>query len=149
MARRTMTGQLNMFDFFSSLDESEVGEVEMISFGPNFDEEPEPEIVEEPQPEVMEEPAVEEPQPEEMEEPTVEEPQSEVIEEPQIIKSGDEQVAMSRTYIIDGTTLEIAYINYNKVRITRGNEMPEIKVFESSKEAVDYYVEKMQEYEED
>jgi len=141
MARRTMTGQLNMFDFFSSLDESEVGEVEMISFGPNFDEEPETEVVEERE--------VEESQPEVMEESQLEAVEEPEVEEPQIIKSSDEQVAMSRTYIIDGTTLEIAYINYNKVRITRGNEMPEIKVFESSKEAVDYYVEKMQEYEED
>lgn len=124
MARRSLTGQLNMFDFFSS-EEGETGEVEMISFGPNFDEEeigPETEIVIEPV--VQEE-----------------------IEESQITRNSDEQVAMSRTYKVEGTTLEIAYINYNKVRITRGNEIPQIQVFASSKEAVDYYVEKMQEYE--
>ena len=137
-----------MFDFFSSLDEGEAGEVEMISFGPNFDEEPQLEVVkepeaEEPQPEVVKEPEVEELQPEIVEEPVLEEE----IEVAQITRSGDEQVAMSRAYKIDGTTIEIAYINYNKVRITRGNEMPEIKVFDSSKEAVDYYVEKMQLFE--
>jgi len=144
MARRTMTGQLNMFDFFSSLDEVEVGEVEMISFGPNFGEESEtinePEVVKETSPEVIEELVVEDAK--EVEVPPVEE-----IEVPQNTRSSNEQVAMSRTYKIGGTTLEIAYINYNKVRITRGGETPEIKVFESSKEAVDYYVEKMQEFE--
>ena len=145
MARRMMTGQLNMFDFFSSLDQSEAGEVEMISFGPHFDEEPEEEIVEVTQPE-----AVEKTQPVVVEESLpeiVEEPQQEEIEVPQMTRSANEQVAMSRTYKVDGTTLEIAYINYNKVRITRGNEVPEIKVFDSSKEAVDYYVETMQMFE--
>ena len=110
-----------MFDFFSNMDEGEAGEVEMISFGPYFDDEPENESEDVGQPEV--------------------------VEEPQIQKSSDEQVAMSRTYIIDGITYEIAYINYNKVRITRGDATPEIKVFDSSKEAVDYYVEQMQMFE--
>jgi len=144
MARRTLTGQLNMFDFFSSLDEGEVGEVEMISFGPYFDDEPEVKASEEKEAQPKEnELEVKESQPEVVEVPVEEEE----IEVAQITRSGDEQVAMSRAYKIDGTTIEIAYINYNKVRITRGNEMPEIKVFDSSKEAVDYYVEKMQLFE--
>ena len=39
MARRGMTGQLNMFDLFQSLEAP--GEVEMVSLVPDFDEEPE------------------------------------------------------------------------------------------------------------
>lgn len=135
MARRSLTGQLNMFDFFSS-EEGETGEVEMISFGPNFDEESEVEETKTDEEEI-------EPEMEVVIEPVVQEE----IEESQITRKSDEQVAMSRTYKVEGTTLEIAYINYNKVRITRGNEISQIQVFASSKEAVDYYVEKMQEYE--
>ena len=112
MARRGLTGQLNMFDFFNSLDAGESGEVEMVSLVPDFDEEPE-----------------------------------EVAVAHDMTSKSQEKVAMSRTYELDGKRIEIAYINYNKVRITRGKETPEIKEFASSKEAVDYYVEQMQEYE--
>lgn len=114
-----------MFDFFSSMDEAVNGEVEMVSLVPNFDDEPE--FVEKTQVEKK-----------------VQKAEKEL---PPIIRKSDEQVAMSRTYIIDGETLEIAYINYNKVRITRGKNEPKMHVFETSKEAVDYYVEKMQELE--
>lgn len=118
-----MKGQLNMFDFFSSLDSAQPGEVEMVSLVPDFDE---PEVVEEPEPVVEEKtPAVE----------TRQEP--------------GEKVAMSRIYELNGKQIEIAYINYNKVRITRGDEAPIIKEFASTKEAVDYYVEQMQELEAD
>ena len=54
---------------------------------------------------------------------------------------------MSRSYVVDGRTLEIAYMNYNKVRITREGEEPQLIEFISSKEAVDYYVQKMHELE--
>ncbi len=159
MARRTVTGQLNMFDFFSSMDETVNGEVEMVSLVPNFDEEPEvvdkPEVVEEP--EVVDEPEVVEvsevvagPQVETKVKKEKKASEQEVSVEKEmapITRLSDEKVAMSRTYEVDGETLEIAYINYNKVRITKGNNIPEIKVFETSKEAVDYYVEKMQELE--
>lgn len=56
-----------------------------------------------------------------------------------------ENVAMSRRFQIDGKEVEIAYINYNKVRITREGEAPIIKEFTSTKEAVDFYVEQIQE----
>ena len=56
---------------------------------------------------------------------------------------------MCRQYVIDGKKLEIAYINYNKVRITREGQEPELYEFDSSKDAVDYYVQKMQELEPD
>lgn len=105
MARRGMTGQLNMFDLLYS-QEATSGEVEMVSLVPDFEEEPEIEEIRE-----------------------------------------SEDVAMSRTYVVNHEQIEIAYINYNKVRITIGDKAPILKEFASSKEAVDYYVEQMQEYE--
>lgn len=141
-----MKGQLNMFDFFSSLDSVEPGEVEMVSLVPDFDE---PEVVEEPEvvveSEIMEEPEIMA-EPEIVAEPEVVE-ESEPVDE--VRQESGEKVAMSRVYELDGKRIEIAYINYNKVRITRGDDLPIIKEFASSKEAVDYYVEQMQELEAD
>ena len=122
MARRGLKGQLNMFDFFHSLEEP--GEVEMVSLVPEYEEEPEAEI---------------EPEPEN-------EPETVVEPEPAAYKQ-DEAVVMSRSYNRDGVSIEIAYLNYNKVRIQHGGAETEIKTFATSKEAVDYYVEVMQEYE--
>lgn len=123
-----MTGQLNMFDLLYAPEEETLGEVEMVSLVPEYDEEPEP--VEIPEVEVI--------------------PEVEAIPEVEEISTNEpssEKVAMSRSYVISGERIEIAYINYNKVRITKGADAPIIKEFASSKEAVDYYVEQMQEYE--
>lgn len=142
MVRKGMTGQLNMFDFFSSIDEGANGEVEMVSLMPGFEEKPES-VVEEPvegtpEPIVKEEPelVVEEPV-EGIPDPIVKEEPEPVVEKP----------VMSRTYEIDGENIEIAYLNYNKVRMIKGKHAPEIQSFESSKEAVDYYVKLMHSYE--
>ncbi len=133
MARRSMTGQLNMFDLFNSMDPIEPGEVEMVSLVPDFEEEPLLVVI----PEATAEPEVEE--------------LPEVEEEKLLVRNEqtEENVAMSRSYVLSGKKIEIAYINYNKVRITRGDEAPIIKEFASTKEAVDYYVEQMQELVED
>ena len=160
MARKGMTGQLNMFDFFSQ--DSLSGEVEMVSLMPDFEEEAQPETkakaVKEEIPLETEVKAekVEMPQ-ETVEKPDEIEVPQEVDEPVELEEERDEQevhidvhsmdAVMSRTYEVDGECIEIAYLNYNKVRITRGKEEPQIKVFSSSKEAVDYYVEKMQELE--
>lgn len=111
MARRSVTGQLNMFDFFGSTENQEV---EMVSLMPNFEDE------------------------------VMEEPEGVVEETP--LQEADTPV-MSRTYNKNGEKIEIAYINYNKVRITRGDSAPELIKFDNSKEAVDYYVEYMQKLE--
>lgn len=153
MARRGVRGQLHMFDFVHSLDAETSGEVEMVSLMPDFDE---PEIVEEPitQPESIAEPEpiAEETQTEEsnpvidevpMQEEKSELEETSVIEEKPAVDT--KKVAMSRRYQIDGKEIEIAYINYNKVRITREGEAPIIKEFTSTKEAVDFYVEQIQE----
>ncbi len=171
MARKSIAGQLNMFDFFNQ--DAPAGEVEMVSLMPNFDEEePEPVMIDVPsEPEGKEEQKVV--IEERTSEPVVEEKMEPVIDVTEVVKEeisependakehrperkessshrvGTENAVMSRVYEIDGEKLEIAYINYNKVRITRGSKEPEIKVFDSSKEAVDYYVEKMQELEVD
>lgn len=145
MARRGLHGQLNMFDFFNSLDDSSIGEVEMVSLVPEYDE---PEEV----PEVEEVAKVDEiPQIDEIPQTDEISLAEEVIETTtEAVENVDtEKVAMSRQYEKDGTHIEIAYINYNKVRIIKGTEPAIIKEFASSKEAVDYYVEKMQEYEAD
>ena len=136
-----MTGQLNMFDLFNSVDAMEPGEVEMVSLVPNFEEDPHPVVVEE-APVMEEKTAVVEEEQEVEEEPAVEE--EAVVVKP---RENQDDVAMSRSYKINGEKIEIAYINYNKVRITRGKKAPEIKEFASTKEAVDYYVEQMQELE--
>lgn len=118
MARKSLTGQLNMFDLFKSLDNEPMGEVQMVSLMP--EDEPAPEMKVEVQPQ----------------------------KKPRVKKAGKtERPVMCRQYVIDGNQVEIAYINYNKVRITRACEEPELYVFDSSKEAVDYYVQKMQELE--
>ena len=114
MARKSVIGQLNMFDLY----DTPIGDVEMVSLMPSLEE-----------PEVEEEP--------------------EVVEEPEVTEEIDSAVVMSRSYERDGEKIEIAYINYNKVRIKKGNQEPEIKVFESSKDAVDFYVQEMQALEEE
>lgn len=124
MARRGMSGQLNMFDLFQTLEEAATGEVEMVSLMPEFEAEPEVEEV----PEFEAEPE---------------------MPEPVSVQMGNSKVAMSRCYEIDGKRIEIAYINYNKVCISKEGEPSILKEFASTIEAVDYYVEKMKELEAD
>lgn len=134
MARRSVTGQLNMFELLNSLDNESAGEVEMVLLMPSFEEEP----VEEP---VVEEISIQE------ESSTVEITSNE--KHSTEIQVETDKPVMSRTYEVDGEKIEVAYLNYNKVRITRGSKMSEVKVFSSSKEAVDYYVLMMKEWEKD
>jgi len=94
--------------------------------------------------EVEDEEALEEVEDEKSLEEVKEEETLEVTEE----KSCDEKVAMSRTYHTKEGFLKIDYINYNKVRICKSGQPDEVKVFDSSKEAVDFYVEQMQRFEE-
>lgn len=142
MAKKSLTGQLNMFDLFKSLDNEPMGEVQMVSLMPDDvpEEVIEPELEQVPVPEAEEisEPA--EVSVSEVEPPPQKKPRVRKVEK-------HESPVMCRQYDIEGKQLEIAYINYNKVRITRAGEEPEIHVFDSSKEAVDYYVQKMQELE--
>ena len=140
MARKSVIGQINMFELY----DTSIGDVEMVSLMPSI-EEPEPveEVKEIKEVEVIEELEVIE------EVEVIEEP--ETVEEPEnrSVLGDDAAVVMSRSYEKAGEKIEIAYMNYNKVRIIKGNESPEIKEFSSSKEAVDFYVQEMQALEED
>ena len=159
MAGKNLRGQLNMFDLFKALDNEPVGEVQMVSLMPEDTIGKDAEISEE-----AIETAPEEPVPEKTaSEKTVSE--KTVSEKTASEKTASEKTAskesvsktlirekekterpvMQREYEIEGKQIEIAYINYNKVRITGTGEEPEIHIFDSSKEAVDYYVQKMQE----
>ena len=151
MARKSLTGQLNMFDFFKNLEDGPMGEVQMVSLMPDE----EPSIQEETPKTVLKpktNPAPKKPRKPKIIETVLEEQASEEVsvEEPVPVEKAPVRVelssdrpVMSRQYEIAGSRIEIAYINYNKVRICRSGEEPEIKEFASSKEAVDYYVQKM------
>ena len=154
MARRGVNGQLNMFDFIKSLEVVPEGEVEMVSLMPVEDGEYTSKKVE-PEPVVK----AESTHREEVLQETVDKPKEPMVSssvkkkttelEPVKVVVMPEAPVMSRSYEKDGVSIEIAYLKYNKVRIQRGTEEAEIKVFGSSKEAVDYYVEQMQELEAD
>jgi len=151
MARRGVNGQLNMFDFIKSLEADPTGEVEMVSLMPLEELEVAEELIEAEEPQVDEESIVSEEAPQVMaEKPAVikEKPKKVEMEPVKVIVTQEVPV-MSRSYELDGVHVEIAYLKYNKVRIQRGDAEPEIKIFGSSKEAVDYYVEQMQELETD
>ena len=183
MARRSMTGQLNMFELLNSLEEVPAGEVEMVSLMPLFDEETDEavestevvsgedivdarEVVENNVLIVQEtyekakvstaedtqegtEQNKTEIEKEALEEVEWKEPSWKEDVELKGFSQEVEKPVMSRSYEVNGESIEVAYLNYNKVRITRAGMEPEMKVFASTKEAVDYYVQIMQEWEKD
>lgn len=162
MARRGMTGQLNMFDFFRELETNipQDGELEMVSLMPSFEEDeiPVSSVKSEPVAEVV----VEVEEATKTEEGTKTEDIPEIISEykskkhtPKTAKRSTENIdkshdhpVMQRTYTTKQGTVEIAYMNYSKVRVIKPGEEVQIREFASSKEAVDYYVEQMQKLEE-
>ncbi len=175
MSKRGLTGQLNMFDLIKSMENLPMGEIEMVSLMPE-DEEPEvvqaktleqTEPVAQPEPEVQEETEVQGETREQTEKKpraprksakkavqetivteTVEEEKEEKIEkEEEKASYSVDKPSMCRTYETDTGNIEIAYINYNKVRITITGQEPQLYSFESSKDAVDFYVSKMHELE--
>lgn len=178
MARRSMTGQLNMFELLNSLEEAPAGEVEMVSLMPLFDEEMDETvestevvsgedivemrdvvennvlIVQETYEKAKVSTAEETREGTEQNKTEIEKEALEEVEwkedvELQGFSHEAEKPVMSRSYEVNGESVEVAYLNYNKVRITRAGMEPEIKVFASTKEAVDYYVQIMQEWEKD
>ena len=172
MARKGLAGQLNMFDLFKSMEDIPMGEVQMVSLMPEDEDEPQveeiPQVVDESQavkkettPRKKSKKAVEQPiemipekvepvpEPEPVKEESDEESFRPTVKVQRITSSANDKPAMCRQYVIDGKQLEIAYINYNKVRITREGQEPELYEFDSSKDAVDYYVQRMQELEPD
>lgn len=178
MARRGLTGQLNMFDFFRELETNipQNGELEMVSLMPDFEEEPvvvENKIENQPSESNKEikntnnkktktgtrkkaASSIEEivNLKAENEEVIETKKESEILEVeetplPSIsIDNSHQRPVMQRTYSTKQGVVEIAYINYSKVRMCEPGKEPKITEFASSKEAVDFYVEQMQKLEE-
>lgn len=161
MARRSMAGQLNMFDFWDNLVQPEDGgQVQMVSLIP--EEEPKQERAEE----VDEETAQEEPVAQNVGAPEPENfakvdagmtgmdlkpgetvPEKKVQEEPVTQKAFlQESAPVMQKQVLnpDGSIkAEVAFYNYNKVCVKRENEPEEWREFDNSKEAVEYYMEEM------
>ena len=146
MARRSVTGQLNMFELLNSLEEAASGDVEMVSLVPVFDEEVDQNVEVVLEDERLKDGTQQEGGAYEKIQPEVSE---DTRTDSQRLSQDADKPVMSRSYEVGGKNVEVAYLNYNKVRITRTGEEPEVKVFASSKEAVDYYVQMMQEWEKD
>ncbi len=117
MARRSMAGQLNMFDFWDNLVQPEDGtEVQMVSLIP--EEEPKQE--------------------------SGEETEQEAVVAQKATLSEAAPVMQKQVLNPDGSIkAEVAYYNYNKVCVKSENEPTEWREFDNSKEAVDYYIEEM------
>lgn len=157
MARRSMAGQLNMFDFWDNLVQPEDGgQVQMVSLIP--EEEPKQERAEE----VDEEAAQEEPVaqkavlPETETFETVDAGSAEAVsagaERPREKEPVTQKATLQETAPVmqkqvlnpDGSIkAEVAFYNYNKVCVKRENEPEEWREFDNSKEAVEYYMEEM------
>lgn len=161
MARRSMAGQLNMFDFWDNLVQPEDGgQVQMVSLIP--EEEPKQERAEE----VDEETAQEEPVAQKAVLPEAETFETvdagttgmdlkpgETVQEKQVQEEPVTQKAVlpetapvmqKQVLNPDGSIkAEVAFYNYNKVCVKRENEPEEWREFDNSKEAVEYYMEEM------
>jgi hypothetical protein len=164
MARRSLDGQLNMFDFWNHLPPSENGEeVQMVSLMPDAEAEPEEpeESADEPETDAEEaadvakseetEEAADVAESEETEE-TVDVPEEDAITNSRDLQETDdtEEIAADNPVMhkeirnADGSIRsEISFYNYNRICLKRQNEQPVWKIFDNSKEAVDFYIEEM------
>lgn len=166
MARRSMAGQLNMFDFWDNLVQPEDGaEVQMVSLIP--EEEPKQERAEEvdeaevveadfkqeeavPEKKVQEELVTqkvtlpEEEKSENNDAETLSVDKESISRLPENLESEAIPVMQKQVLNPDGSIkAEVAYYNYNKVCVKRENKPAEWRGFDNSKEAVDYYIEEM------
>jgi hypothetical protein len=159
MARRSMDGQINMFDFWSRLTPQEEGkEVQMVSLMPEGAAEEEIKAEEEQRTQAVPvESAVAE------QNTAAEEPQTEAVPEQEARADASQEASedtpladrtvMDKSHApvmhresrsADGTILaEISYYNYNRICVKRQNEEPIWKNFDNAKDAVDFYIEEM------
>ena len=143
MGKRTFEGQLNMFDYFRGND-LEFEEVQMVSLMPE-------DLKEEDVPKEEKTPVVEETPNEEVN-PKEEEDASEELGEVYVEERKTEDAkkngwVMHRTYKCAKGEAIIAYLDYHKVYVKDVNQKGQTYSFQNAKEAVDFYVEKMQMYE--
>ena len=142
MGKRTFEGQLNMFDYFRGND-LEFEEVQMVSLMPE-------DLKEEDVPKEEKTPVVETPN--EEVNPKEEEDASEELGEVYVEERKTEDAkkngwVMHRTYKCAKGEAIIAYLDYHKVYVKDVNQKEQTYSFQNAKEAVDFYVEKMQMYE--
>ena len=143
MARRSLLGQLSMFDLLHTADGA-AGEVEMVSLMADYEDDDITPIEETTQEELaVEENVVKDT---EVEDTEVEDTEVENTEVKDVVQ--EDAPVMHRTWTTKAGTCEIAYLNYNKVRFIQPGQEPQIKEFASSKEAVDYYIAQIQGIEE-
>lgn len=143
MGKRTFEGQLNMFDYFRG-NYLEFEEVQMVSLMPE-------DLKEEDVPKEEKTPVVEETPNEEVN-PKEEEDASEELGEVYVEERKTEDAkkngwVMHRTYKCAKGEAIIAYLDYHKVYVKDVNQKEQTYSFQNAKEAVDFYVEKMQMYE--
>ena len=123
MSKKSLSGQLNMFEYFRDLENASAkGETEMVSLMPQSIPVPGPKAKSEP------------------------EAKSDTKTElaPKISEIDDSQIAMNkcRTDSRGKVISEITYVNYNKVILFKEGVTREFQ-FDNSKEAVDFYVDEM------
>jgi hypothetical protein len=142
MKRRSMDGQLNMFDFWSQLTPPEDGgEVQMVSLMPEEADDTEPGEDGDSQTDGIES----------MGDVYVPPEHAESVEDvdvpPERARSwnpSEAPVMHRESRNADGTIkAEISFYNYNRVCVKRQNEEAVWKNFDNSKDAVDYYMEEM------
>ena len=117
MSKKSLSGQLNMFEYFRDLENASAkGETEMVSLMPQSIPVPEAKA----------------------------KPEAESESEPEISKIDASQIAMHkcRTDSSGKVISEITYVNYNKVILFKEGVTREFQ-FDNSKEAVDFYVDEL------
>jgi hypothetical protein len=134
MKRRSMDGQLNMFDFWSQLTPPEDGgEVQMVSLMPEEAEDVAPDGTE--------------PGEAGDSQTDITESMEDVDVPPERARSwnpSEAPVMHRESRNADGTIkAEISFYNYNRVCVKRQNEEAVWKNFDNSKDAVDYYMDEM------
>ena len=174
MGKRTFEGQLNMFDYFRGND-LEFEEVQMVSLMP--EDLKEEDVPKEEKTPVVEEIPNKEVNPKEEETSKAEEvnskeeecPNEEEMSKVQETSKEEEDASeelgkvyveerktedakkngwvMHRTYKCAKGEAIIAYLDYHKVYVKDVNQKEQTYSFQNEKEAVDFYVEKMQMYE--
>lgn len=137
MSKKSLNGQMNMFDYFRGLENMEAnGDTEMVSLIPNveFETQVEPEPTSKPN--LV---RVEEEKEEKLIEP-IQEPQP----EPTVATKSDYDAVMHKhkTDARGNIISEISYVDYNKVILTKDGATKEYQ-FDNSKDAVDFYVDEM------
>ena len=129
MSKKSLSGQLNMFEYFRDLENASAkGETEMVSLMPQSIPVPGPKAKSEPG-------AKSEPE-------AKSDTKTELV--PEISEIDDSQIAMHkcRTDSRGKVISEITYVNYNKVILFKEGVTREFQ-FDNSKEAVDFYVDEM------